>query len=76
MGWKEDRVWEPDKRHEGANAGWRTAETCPECGDIIVYNGNYFCINFGDECGWAMPHPQVVQADKEIYKRLMDALEK
>jgi hypothetical protein len=38
---------------EGISAGRSTLEKCPQDGAMIVYNGNYFCSNWG--CGWALP---------------------
>lgn len=29
-------------------------KTCPECGGTLVYNGNYFCGDWGRGCDWAM----------------------
>jgi hypothetical protein len=48
------------------NEGEPTNEKCPKCNGKIVYNGNYFCENWGDTCNWALPHPQIEMADKKI----------
>lgn len=30
-------------------------KTCPKCRrNPVVYNGNYFCGGWGDDCDWAM----------------------
>lgn len=29
---------------------------CPKCKGPVTYNGNYFCLDFGNECDWALPH--------------------
>lgn len=53
--------------------GKSTREHCPECGEIIVYNGNYFCKSWGmnkDDCKWALPHPQKRLIDQQISWRL------
>ena len=47
-----------------------TLEHCPRCGATVVYNGNYFCEHWGTACDWAMPHPPVKQADRELSLRL------
>lgn len=50
-----------------------TLEKCPDCGGTIVYNGNYFCENLGGEplgCNWALPHPAVREADRDLSLRL------
>jgi len=47
-----------------------TAERCPKDGARIVYNGNYFCENFGKGCDWALPHPARKKADRELALRL------
>jgi len=40
---------------------------CPACGDApIVYNGNYFCDDWGGECDWALPHPATRRRDRDI----------
>ncbi len=63
------------------NTGYATTEKCPDCGKQIVYNGNYFCIDWGSNsatdgsrmggpCNWALPHPVVEPRDKEITARL------
>lgn len=69
-------------RHSGAKA---TTVKCPECGDVIVYNGNYFCNSFkGIEynksvknvvlvpgtCSWALPHPVVRPEDRNVVDQL------
>jgi len=69
-------------RHEGARA---TTAKCPECGDVIVYNGNYFCNSFDaimysrevrdivlDEgtCDWALPHPATRKQDRAVCRQL------
>lgn len=70
-------------RHEGATA---TTIKCPVCGDIIVYNGNYFCNSFdafevrcGDvylnegTCTWALPHPATSNRDKKVIDQLFES---
>lgn len=33
-----------------------TESKCPECGEHIDYNGNFFCHDFGPgRCQWGMP---------------------
>ena len=50
---------------------------CHKCHeDFVVYNGNYFCDSwvyrkpreklFPGECDWALPHPAVTAADRQI----------
>lgn len=40
---------------------------CPVCGEApVVYNGNYFCDNHGDECDWALAHPATTKRDRQI----------
>jgi len=65
-----------------SNHGDPTTEKCPKCGEVVVYNGNYFCTNWtyysdgssvdteNGECDWALPHPQTELADKQISFRL------
>lgn len=65
--------WEPDSR---------TGQACPNCGEEIVYNGNYFCSTYGAEgawtpnpgwCGWAMTEdePDDGAFFKRCYRGLM-----
>ena len=40
---------------------------CPKCGVFpVVYNGNYFCDDWGGECDWALPHPALSKRDREF----------
>jgi hypothetical protein len=51
-----------------------TNETCPKCGLEVVYNGNYFCTDWGlndADCDWALPHPPTELVDKQISFRLV-----
>lgn len=64
------------------NQGDPTKEKCPNCGGVVVYNGNYFCEHWTfhadgspvdtekGECDWALPHPQIELVDKQISFRL------
>ncbi|MEV0445754.1 hypothetical protein AB0I84_20895 [Streptomyces spectabilis] len=69
-------------RHDGARP---TTVKCPECGDIVVYNGNYFCNSFDaikydreikdislnkGTCLWALPHPATRKKDRNIVEEL------
>lgn len=62
-----------------------TTVMCPKCGDVIVYNGNFFCNSrdaieydkarndvFLSEgtCDWALPHPAVSKKDRGIVDEL------
>lgn len=59
------------ERHKSdGNDGWRTQERCPECDGMIIYNGNYFCEHWGDDCGWALPSPALREADQDLALRL------
>jgi predicted RNA-binding Zn-ribbon protein involved in translation (DUF1610 family) len=70
---------DPDE-DEISRCGWTTArrlpegkatlEKCPDCGGTIVYNGNYFCQWFGDDCDWALPSPPRREADRDLALRL------
>lgn len=55
---------------------------CPQCGDMVVYNGNYFCESWGCDhpardgepawrsggpCNWAMAHYDPID-DPELYQ--------
>jgi hypothetical protein len=67
-GWNTSR----DKREKAPlSSGWTTLESCPECGGVIIYNGNYFCERFGAGCDWALPHPARKKADRELRLRLI-----
>lgn len=70
-------------RHGGART---TTVKCPKCGDIIVYNGNFFCngfdaIDYDEEardvviregsCDWALPHPATSAQDAKIAAQLI-----
>lgn len=52
-------------------AGRVTLEHCPSCGARIIYNGNYFCVDYGIVCDWALPHPARKKADRELAMRLV-----
>jgi hypothetical protein len=40
---------------------------CPKCGqDWVVYNGNYFCDQWGENCDWALAHPAVTKKDRKF----------
>ena len=69
-------------RHSGART---TTVKCPQCGDVIVYNGNFFCngfdaIEFDKEardivlvpgtCTWALPHPVTSPKDRNVAEEL------
>lgn len=48
-------------RNAGAAASFAVATRdaaklppCPDCGGRATYNGNYFCVEDGDGCGWAL----------------------
>jgi hypothetical protein len=58
---------------------------CPQCGDVIVYNGNFFCNSFDaiewdreardiflnpGTCDWALPHPMTRRKDREMADKL------
>lgn len=58
---------------------------CPECGDVIVYNGNFFCNSFDaieydkkikdvvkipGTCTWALPAPATRATDKRVIEEL------
>lgn len=62
-----------------------TTVRCPKCGDVIVYNGNFFCNRFErieysrktkdifrvpGTCDWALPHPVRRKRDREIVNQL------
>lgn len=52
-------------------AGTVTLEHCPSCGARIIYNGNYFCEDYGSSCGWALPHPARKKADQRLAMSLV-----
>lgn len=69
-------------RHSGARS---TTVKCPKCGDVVVYNGNFFCNSFtaieydkeiGDvvivpsTCNWALPHPAAKLRDRNVIAEL------
>lgn len=69
-------------RHSGARP---TTVLCPKCGDVIVYNGNFFCNGFDaieydkekrdiflspGTCDWALPHPTTSPRDRNIAEEL------
>lgn len=71
-------------RQEGAKP---TTVKCPECGDIVVYNGNYFCNSFDalrydrklkevvvekGTCTWALPHPATRALDRKVIVELIE----
>jgi len=48
---------------------------CPQCGKRVIYNGNYFCEDWGyvhkrsrmgGNCSWALQHPATSAADRAI----------
>lgn len=69
-------------RHENwhestiGNSGTVAADvSCPLCGQRVIYNGNYFCEDWGfvhngkrtgGDCDWALPHPAVNDSDRAI----------
>jgi len=64
--------WEKgDRRSRRRELGDLVPEAgpCPLDGARIVYNGNYFCENWG-ACNWALAHPARSRADREICTRL------
>lgn len=69
-------------RHSCAKA---TTVKCPVCGDVIVYNGNFFCNSFeGIEhdkdlkdvvlvpgtCKWALPYPVTRDEGRNVVEEL------
>ncbi len=54
-----DIMWE-------RNYGEPTEARCPKCSGRVVYNGNYFCENWGDDCDWALPHPARSKKDRAV----------
>ena len=69
-------------RHSGARP---TTVLCPQCGDVIVYNGNFFCNSFNaieydrerkdiflnpGTCDWALPSPARKKKDCEMAEKL------
>lgn len=55
------------QRHDTLDSCNRTTlEHCPDCGAIIVYNGNYFCQRWGAGCRWALPGRARRQADRDL----------
>jgi hypothetical protein len=66
-----------NRRHvsEIGNDGIITNVNCPSCGKRIIYNGNYFCedwgyvskrTRYGGDCSWALPHPATSATDRAI----------
>lgn len=48
-------------------------ERCPECGGVVVYNGNYFCI----ACPWIMAHTMPPTFEEvELEARMVAGLRK
>lgn len=45
---------------------------CPDCGGLVVYNGNYFCDKWRDGCDWALPHYDPVTQPKLFEKELKE----
>jgi hypothetical protein len=62
--------WSTARDVNGGNGGRVTLENCPSCGSTVIYNGNYFCVNFDDGCVWALPHPARRKADRAMALRL------
>lgn len=69
-------------RHSAAKP---TTVKCPKCGDVVVYNGNFFCNSFDaieydkevrdvvlvpGSCDWALPHPVVREKDRNVVEEL------
>jgi hypothetical protein len=65
-------------RHDGAAT---TPVKCPKCGDMIVFNGNFFCNSMAaiafdkitrdifevpGTCNWALTQPPSTRQDREI----------
>jgi hypothetical protein len=55
-------------------------EKCPSCGKQVLYNGNYFCEDWGytssddgtrrlGPCDWALGHPATSKKDREFCRR-------
>lgn len=55
-------------------------EECPDCGKRMLYNGNYFCEDwgyvseldgqrYGGPCNWALGHPATKKKDRAFCKR-------
>jgi hypothetical protein len=65
-----DRTWVNRKN----GGGWLVpGVVCPECGEWVLYNGNYFCSEWSfitspewTDCHWALAHPALTKADKAI----------
>ena len=49
--------------------GWLVEPPCPKCGNLCVYNGNYYCT----ECDWAFPHPDKKPNSKKLQQWGVDA---
>lgn len=48
---------------------------CPTCGDLVVYNGNYFCARLADGgCTWALSHDllgtPIGQRDRAVWRQI------
>lgn len=78
------RTWH--ESHIG-NSGSRTGLPCPmpKCSGEIVYNGNYFCTNWGHvyqgerrggPCDWALSHGDdgepVGRRDKRVWREIQE----
>lgn len=46
--------------------GWRTPVKCPVDAAPVVYNGNYFCSNYGDGCRWALSCDYPISSKDDI----------
>jgi predicted RNA-binding Zn-ribbon protein involved in translation (DUF1610 family) len=69
-GWTTRRETNGGKGARGMNNGTTTLERCPDCGGMIIYNGNYFCASWGGDCWWALPSPPRTEADRDLALRL------
>lgn len=65
----DNRKWIAISKDDG---GWYTEVKCPRCGSTVIYNGNYFCVNWNCSCRWALPHPAKKPEDKAVIDKLFD----
>lgn len=58
----------PDDEREwdAVAGGWKTVAKCPENGSPVVYNGNYFCSDWGRGCNWALSGDYPLTRPSEI----------
>lgn len=72
-------------RHVVRHGEKPTTVRCHKCGDVIVYNGNFFCSRFErieysreekdivlvpGTCDWALPNPANQKRDREIVNQI------